>query len=420
MSQHYVVLSRKYRPKDLNDLIGQEILAKSIRSCLDTKKVPHAFLFHGIRGVGKTTTARILSRCLSCIGLDGKNDITSSPCGICRSCVAMDKDQHMDIMEFDAASRTGVDDIREIIDASQYMPVLGRYKIFIIDEVHMLSKSAFNALLKTLEEPPAHVKFIFATTEIHKIPETILSRCMTFQLNSVSIDSLSNHLLAISEKEGFTLEKSAAELISEESEGSVRDALSILEQALMLSIESKVITKDIVIGMLGGARSDEIENLLNLILDGNANEALLKSNELMKNGADPFVVFKNLQNALYKAITDKVAGGRGACSLSNLLYLWQIFLKQTENMKNTAYPKYVLNAAIIILAHTASFPNIEELMIKNSPNSISEDKPTPKTQIAGKVEEILGEKVKVKTDNSSNLIGDILNKFPGAIASEIE
>ena len=177
--QHYVVLSRKYRPKVLDDLIGQDILARSLRSCLDTKKVPHAFLFHGIRGVGKTTTARILARCLCCTGVDGKTDVTSSPCGTCRSCIAMDKDQHMDVMEFDAASRTGVDDIREVIDAAQYMPVLGRYKIFIIDEVHMLSKSAFNALLKTLEEPPAHVKFIFATTEIHKIPETILSRCMT-------------------------------------------------------------------------------------------------------------------------------------------------------------------------------------------------------------------------------------------------
>ncbi len=420
MSQHYVVLSRKYRPKDLNDLIGQEVLAKSIRSCLDTKKVPHAFLFHGIRGIGKTTTARILSRCLSCIGSDGKNDITSSPCGICRSCVAIDRDQHMDIMEFDAASRTGVDDIREIIDSSQYMPVLGRYKIFIIDEVHMLSKSAFNALLKTLEEPPSHVKFIFATTEIHKIPETILSRCMTFQLNSVSIESLSNHLISISEKEGFSLEKSAADLISEESEGSVRDAISILEQSLMLSTESKIITSDVVLSMLGGARTDEIEDLLNLILDAKTNDALAKSDELLKKGADPFIIFKNLQNVLYKTITDKVSGKAEGCSLSNLLYLWQIFLKQTENMKNAAYPKYVLNAAIIILAHTASFPNIEELMIKNSPGSVSENKPAPKTQIVEKVEEILGEKVTVKTDNSNKLIGNILNKFPGAIASEIE
>ena len=415
--QHYVVLSRKYRPKDLNDLIGQEVLAKSLRSCLDSKKVPHAFLFHGIRGVGKTTTARILARCLSCIGSDGKTDITSSPCGVCRSCVALDKDQHLDIMEFDAASRTGVDDVREIIDATQYSPVLGRYKIFIIDEVHMLSKSAFNALLKTLEEPPAHVKFIFATTEVQKIPETILSRCMTFQLHPVSTEALSSHLVSIAQKEGFNLEKNAADLISEESEGSVRDALSILEQAIMLSAETKQVTLDIVLSMLGGATSDEVTSLLTLILNAKTKEALSKSEELFAKGTDPFVLFKNLQNALYKSITDKVNGSPAEYSLSNLLYLWQIFLKQTENMKNAAYPKYVLNATIVILSHTASFPNIEQLIINShKATSISAEKPA----IAGKIEAILGEQVDVKPDGSKELVENILNKFPGSVARDVE
>lgn len=424
MSEHYVVLSRKYRPKNLNDLIGQEILEKSLRSCLDTKKVPHAFLFHGIRGIGKTTTARILSRCLSCIGPDGLTDITSTPCGICRSCVALDKDQHMDIMEFDAASRTGVDDIREIIDASQYMPVLGRYKIFLIDEVHMLSKSAFNALLKTLEEPPAHVKFIFATTEIHKIPETILSRCMTFQLNPVSSEALSNHLISISTKEGFNLEKNAAEIISEESEGSVRDSLSILDQAMMLSQDTKNINPDTIINMLGGARVNDIEILLNLILKAETKEALSKSEELLQNGADPFVIYKNLQNGLYKLITEKVRNSGGVeYALSNLLYLWQIFLKQTENMKNSSYPEHVLNAAIVILAHTASFPNIEDLMIKggSSQNNTPSLNETKKPEIAKKIEEITGNKINVVPPSKSNeLVSNILNKFPGSIASEIE
>ena len=398
--QHYVVLSRKYRPKDLNDLIGQEVLAKSLRSCLDSKKVPHAFLFHGIRGVGKTTTARILARCLSCIGSDGKTDITSSPCGVCRSCGALDKDQHLDIMEFDAASRTGVDDVREII------------------EVHMLSKSAFNALLKTLEEPPAHVKFIFATTEVQKIPETILSRCMMFQLHPVSTEALSNHLVSIAQKEGFNLEKNAANLISEESEGSVRDALSILEQAIMLSAETKQVTLDIVLSMLGGATSDEVTSLLTLILNAKTKEALSKSEELFTKGTDPFVLFKNLQNALYKSITDKVNGSLVEYSLSNLLYLWQIFLKQTENMKNAAYPKYVLNATIVILSHTASFPNIEQLIIKDShkTTSTSAEKPA----IAGKIEAILGEQVDVKPDGSKELVENILNKFPGAVARDVE
>ncbi|MBR1479466.1 MAG: DNA polymerase III subunit gamma/tau [Alphaproteobacteria bacterium] len=398
------MLSRKYRPKVLDDLIGQDILARSLRSCLDTKKVPHAFLFHGIRGVGKTTTARILARCLCCTGVDGKTDVTSSPCGTCRSCIAMDKDQHMDVMEFDAASRTGVDDIREVIDAAQYMPVLGRYKIFIIDEVHMLSKSAFNALLKTLEEPPAHVKFIFATTEIHKIPETILSRCMTFQLSPVSATALSNYLVDVARKEGFILEQAAANTISEEAEGSVRDALSILEQATMLADNAHVITADTIVDLLGGASSGDIEALLELILDAKTTEALVKSEELMAKGADPFVIFKNLQGALYRGIVDKVGGKLAKYSLSNLLYLWQIFLKQTENMKNSAYPKYVLNAAIIILAHTASFPDIEKLMVKVRP----EDETAAQQENA------------IAQDNSKRLINDVLNKFPGSVAREVE
>lgn len=417
--QHYIVLSRKYRPKDLNDLVGQDILEKSLRSCLDSKKVPHAFLFHGIRGVGKTTTARILARCLCCIGTDGNTDITSSPCGICRSCIAMNQEQHLDVMEFDAASRTGVDDIRDIIDATQYAPVLGRYKIFIIDEVHMLSKSAFNALLKTLEEPPAHVKFIFATTEVQKVPETILSRCMTFQLTPVSTIELSKHLIFIAQKEGFDLVPQAAELISEESEGSVRDALSILEQALMLSEDTKQVTQDTVLNMLGGASADEINELLKMILNARTKEALEKSEELFSKGADPFILFKSLQEILYKTITKKVNGQLDEYSLSNLLYLWQILLKQTENMKNALYPKYVLNAAIVILSHTASFSNIESLMI-NETETQSKQQASEKPAIANKVEEILGEKVSIKPDNSKELVGSILNKFPGSVARDVE
>lgn len=410
--QHYIVLSRKYRPKDLNDLIGQDILAKSLRSCLNSKKVPHAFLFHGIRGIGKTTTARILARCLCCIGPDGKTDITSSPCGNCRSCVAMDKDQHLDIMEFDAASRTGVDDIREVIEATQYSPVLGRYKIFIIDEVHMLSKSAFNALLKTLEEPPAHVKFIFATTEVQKVPETVLSRCMAFRLHPVSSDALAEYLIAIAQKEDFILEKDAAHLIAEESEGSVRDALSILEQALMIAAETKQISLDNVLNMLGGATSSDVKTLLKLILTAKTHEALAKSEELFSKGTDPYVLFKNMQNVLYKIIVGTVNKKITEYSLSNLLYSWQILLKQTDNLKNASFPEYVLSAAVVILAHTASFPDIEQLMIKETPAETA--------ATLSRVEQILGEKVSPKSDTSKELVDNILNKFPGSTAHEVE
>lgn len=422
MSDHYIVLSRKYRPKTLDNMIGQDVLQKSLKNCLDSKKVPHAFLFHGIRGVGKTTTARILARCLSCIGNNGNTDITSNPCGVCRSCVALDKDQHMDIMEFDAASKTGIDDIREVIDVTQYSPVLGRYKIFIIDEVHMLSKSAFNALLKTLEEPPAHVKFIFATTEINKIPETILSRCMTFHLNSVSKDALSDYLISITEKEGYNLEKEAAKIISEESEGSVRDALSILEQGIMMVQDSNAsINSDLVLNMLGGVRLEEIETLLNLILTGKTKEALSKSGELQKLGADPFVLFKNLQSALYKMITEKVSGKQITYTLSNLLYLWQIFLKQAENLKNASYPEHIFNAIVVILAHTASFPNIENLMIKEENEQFQETSSnTLKTDLSEKVGGILNKEIVLKKDNSKELIGNILNRFPGSSVTEIE
>ena len=417
MPEQYIVLSRKYRPKDLEDLIGQEVLANSLRHCLDSKKVPHAFLFHGIRGVGKTTTARILSRCLSCLGEDGQTNMTSSPCGKCKSCVAIDKDQHLDIMEFDAASRTGVDDIREIIDSAQYMPVMGRYKIFIVDEVHMLSKSAFNALLKTLEEPPAHVKFIFATTELNKLPETILSRCMVFNLKPVPHETVSSHLISISNKEGYKLEAEAADIISNESEGSIRDSLSMLEQAMMLSSDDKVISADIVLNMLGGARGSDIAEVLRFVLEADLRNALLKSENLMKNGSDPFELYKNIQLAMYKMISDKILKPNSIKhSLSNLLYIWQIFIKQCENLKYSPYPEHVLNVTIAILAYTASFPDIGSLMI----NKTQDEAPKESDQFVKKIEGIIGKKVMVEEDSSKKVIQNVLNKFPGAKAIDIE
>jgi DNA polymerase-3 subunit gamma/tau len=394
MSGHHVVLSRKYRPKDLGDLVGQDILSRSLRTCLDSKKMPHAFLFHGIRGVGKTTTARILARCLNCIGPDGETNITSSPCGTCKSCLAMDRDQHVDVMEFDAASRTGVDDIREIIDGTQYMPILRRYKIFIIDEVHMLSKSAFNALLKTLEEPPAHVKFIFATTEVRKIPETILSRCMAFQLKPVQREAIVEHLLRIARAEGYTLERAAAEVIAEESEGAVRDSLSILEQAMMLVSDAETITDELVISMLGGAREADIESLLEDILNGRTTDSLARMEGLIDGGSDPFVLYRKLQTALYKMITCCIKGERTNYNLSNLLYIWQILLRQTENMKSTDSPEMIFNAAIVIASHTSTFPSIEDLVIKTKATSTG--------------------------DPTNRLVEEVLSTFHGTSAFEVE
>jgi DNA polymerase-3 subunit gamma/tau len=389
VSGHYVVLSRKYRPKNLDDLIGQEVMAQFIRTCLNENKVPHAFLFHGIRGIGKTTTARILARCLSCVGNNDPSRPTSSPCGTCKSCIAIDNDNHMDVMEFDAASRTGVDDIREIVESTQYVPVLGKSKIFIIDEVHMLSKSAFNALLKTLEEPPPHVKFIFATTELSKVPETVLSRCMTFQLNPIPTAKLAEHVLDIANKEGFTMEAEAAEIVATESGGSVRDALSMLDQIIMLSYKEGSITSDTVIKTIGGARQCDVDAILDFVITGNPSDATQLTEHVIASGCAPFTLFSSLQSTLYKRITEHVR--KRDKKLSNLLYLWQILLKQTENMKSAEHPEHVLIAAIVILAHTASFPKIEDLMIKDQPTA----------------------------DNSYNLVQKILARFPGSDVSEI-
>ncbi|MDR0553104.1 MAG: DNA polymerase III subunit gamma/tau [Holosporales bacterium] len=404
MADRYIVLSRKYRPKRLEDLIGQSVLYETIKKGIDSNRIPHAFIFHGIRGIGKTTVARIIARCLNC-----KQGITSSPCGTCGSCLAMDNDNHLDVMEIDAASRTGVDDIREIIDSSQYMPVIGRFKIFIIDEVHMLSKSAFNALLKTLEEPPAHVKFIFATTEVQKVPDTVLSRCLEFNLKPVSTEVIANHVKKIASCEGIGIENDSAQLIATEAEGSVRDSLSILEQAIVLSIETKIITKDTVISMLGGAKNSDIEELLGLILSGNTRASLIKSVAILEEGADPYVIYKNIQEKLYRIIVRKAADKNSInYNLSNLLYIWQILLQQFGNIKNSSHPEQVLNVAIIIIAYTSSFPSIESLMIQEK-----KDERNPcKEAIASDVSELI--------DNKSKLIDNILKRFPGSIVSEIE
>jgi DNA polymerase-3 subunit gamma/tau len=405
---NYIVLSRKYRPKSLDDLVGQDVLASILKNCIDSGKVPHAFLFHGIRGIGKTTTARILARCLNCMGRDG---VTSNPCGECASCRALDIDNHLDVMEIDAASRTGVDDIREIIDSSQYAPVTGRYKIFIIDEVHMLSKSAFNALLKTLEEPPNHVKFIFATTEIQKIPETILSRCMTFNLKPISVDVIEAHILKIANLENFKIDKEAANTIAIESEGSLRDSLSLLEQAVMLANDSPI-TNDIVVQMIGGAKDSDIKELLDLILSAKTREALEKSCALLKNGADAYVVYKSLQTELYRKIVE-AAGGK-ANNLSNLLYLWQIFLRQMENIKMASYPEQVLNASIIIMSHTSSFQDISKLIIKD-------DKDHKEEPIPEKLLEVndMEEQGDTSGGDAGGLVQEILNRFPGSTVTEL-
>ena len=229
----YRVLARKYRPQNFTGLIGQDALVRTLRNAFASGRIAHAFMLTGVRGVGKTTTARIIARALNCIGPDGKrNSPTIDPCGVCEPCRAIAESRFIDVQEMDAASRTGIDDIREIIEGTRYAPAAARYKVYIIDEVHMLSKQAFNGLLKTLEEPPPHVKFVFATTEIRKVPVTVLSRCQRFDLRRIETEALSRHLAEIAQKEQVDIEPAALSLIARAAEGSVRDGLSLLDQAI--------------------------------------------------------------------------------------------------------------------------------------------------------------------------------------------
>jgi len=288
----YQVLARKYRPATFADLIGQEAMVRTLKNAFAADRIAQAFIMTGIRGTGKTTTARIISKGMNCIGPDGTGGPTTDPCGVCEHCVAIAEGRHVDVMEMDAASRTGVGDIREIIDSVHYRAASARYKIYIIDEVHMLSTSAFNALLKTLEEPPEHVKFIFATTEIRKVPVTVLSRCQRFDLRRIEPEVMIDHLKTIAGKESAAIAEDALALITRAAEGSVRDAMSLLDQAI--SHGAGETTADQVRAMLGLADRGRVLHLFDLIMQGDAAGALSELSSQYADGADPMAVLRDL------------------------------------------------------------------------------------------------------------------------------
>jgi DNA polymerase-3 subunit gamma/tau len=378
--QAYQVLARKYRPEIFADLIGQDAMVRTLRNAFAADRIAHAFVMTGIRGTGKTTTARIIAKGLNCIGVDGKGGPTTEPCGVCEHCRAIAEGRHVDVMEMDAASRTGVGDIREIIDSVAYRAASARYKIYIIDEVHMLSNSAFNALLKTLEEPPAHVKFIFATTEIRKVPVTVLSRCQRFDLRRVEPEVMIAHLEKIAKAEGGAVTPEGMALITRAAEGSVRDAMSLLDQAI--SHGAGETSADQVRAMLGLADRGRVLDLFDHIMAGNAATALSELSSQYADGADPMAVLRDLAEVTHwvsviqitpDTAEDPTIGPdermRGLdmakrLPMRVLTRMWQMLLKALEEVAHAPNAMMAAEMAVIRLTHVADLPSPEDLLRK--------------------------------------------------------
>jgi DNA polymerase-3 subunit gamma/tau len=379
----YRVLARKYRPQTFADLIGQEVLVRTLTNAFASGRIAHAFVLTGIRGIGKTTTARIIARGLNCIGPDGNGEPTTTPCGVCSNCVAIAEDRHVDVIEMDAASNTGVDNMRDLIDSVQYAPVSARYKIYIIDEVHMLSKSAFNALLKTLEEPPPHVKFIFATTEIRKIPVTIISRCQKFDLKRVEMDELSQHLVNVSAKENITLPQDCALLIAAAAEGSVRDSLSLLDQAIAMHTDAQgnvTITAESVRDMLGLADKSQVFALLDALFTGDTAKALAQASQLHTQGADASMLLSDLldithyltrilaapqlaQNLNFSPAEQQLAQAMVArVNVPSLARAWQILTRGADELRHASNAKATLEMILVRLGYASQLPSPAELV----------------------------------------------------------
>lgn len=373
----YRVLARKYRPRTFAELIGQDALVRTLTNAIETGRLAHAFLLTGVRGVGKTSTARIIARALNCTGPDGTGGPTPAPCGVCETCRLIVEDRHVDVLEMDAASRTGVNDIREIIEGVRYRPVGARFKIYIIDEVHMLSTSAFNALLKTLEEPPPHVKFIFATTELRKVPVTVLSRCQRFDLKRVEPEVLTAHFARIAGIEGAEIDEAALALIARAADGSVRDGLSLLDQAIAHG--AGAVTEIQVRDMLGLADRAVVIDLLDRTLGGDIAAALDIMEDQARAGADPAVIVEDMLALVHLMTRVKLAGAdgrgpvltaseRGAATriagrigMAHLGRAWQMLMKGLSEVRMAPVPQAAAEMVVIRLAHAADLPDPAEL-----------------------------------------------------------
>ena len=374
----YQVLARKYRPQSLDELIGQETLVRILTNAIEMRRLPHAFILTGVRGVGKTTSARIIARMLNCVGVDGQGQETVNPCGQCDQCRSILTDNSLDVIEMDAASRTGVDDIREIIDAVRYKPLSARYKVYIIDEVHMLTKSAFNALLKTLEEPPSHIKFIFATTEIRKIPDTILSRCVRFELKRFQDKDLIKLLHRVLDEEKFTADEESLKLLARAAAGSARDCLSLLDQAISLN-HGKLSAGD-VRQMLNLSDRTETLQWLEILLRGDTRQAISVLNAAYVQGKDALILLNDLLDICHlltliktdMALVDKdfytqqeldiaLTLAQGV-TIPVLTRFWQLLLKGIQETKLMTSPLQGAQMIFIRLCYCAQLPTPQEVI----------------------------------------------------------
>lgn len=382
----YRVLARKYRPQNFKELIGQDTMVQTLGNAIKRGRLAHAFLMTGVRGVGKTSTARLIAKALNCIGADGQGQATIDPCGVCEPCQAIAEGRHIDVIEMDAASHTGVDDVRDIIEAVRYASVSARYKIYIIDEVHMLSKNAFNALLKTLEEPPPHVKFLFATTEVNKVPITVLSRCQRFDLKRISISELADHFANIVKLENVKAEEEALALIARSAEGSVRDGLSILDQAIAHADwhnedsqnDDVIVSAQQVRDMLGLSDRSAIRTLLGALLGGDVAQAMEIARNQYQLGIEPYAILSGLLREVHMITLAKLnilndpamaseakaimAEWGDTLSFPQLHRLWQLLLKGHEEIQKAAMPSEACDMALLRILHASSMPDPSELL----------------------------------------------------------
>lgn len=426
----YLVLARKYRPQNFDELIGQEVLVTTLANSIKNNRLHHAYILTGIRGVGKTTTARIIAKTLNC--LDKEAASKAAACGICDNCKAISASKHQDVIEIDAASRTGIDDIREIIDSVAYAPVMAKYKIYIIDEVHMLSNSAFNALLKTLEEPPAHVKFIFATTEIRKVPITILSRCQRFDLRRLDESEIAVHLKNILSKENLEADEQALELIAKMSEGSVRDSLSLLDQALSNNNHQKFLAADLIEKMLGLNDKVKVIELFETMLLGDFPSAIAKFNHFYSYSSDILQLLSDLMEVTHKTTSaklikgyklegyskfqqDKITEISEKITISSLARIWQMLMKGNSEISLSNSPKMAFEMLLARICHLVALPNLQNILL-DLPSNLSDSKNHQEIKIAPPVQNFIAQKTNESKTNDTNdeVVNEILRNFEGA------